>query len=102
VRLGFEGGQLPVIKRLPQKRGFINIFKTEYNLVNVGELHIFSSGTEVTPRELLGAGLIKSLKQPVKVLGNGEISCPLLVRADKFSAAAQRKILAAGGKTERA
>jgi len=102
VRLGFEGGQLPVIKRLPQKRGFINIFKTEYNLVNVGELDIFSSGTEVTPRELLRAGLIKSLKQPVKVLGNGEISCPLLVRADKFSAAAQRKILAAGGKTERA
>ncbi len=101
VRPGFEGGQLPIIKRLPKRRGFTNIFKIEYNIVNVGELDIFSSGSVVTPRELLRAGLIKSPNQPVKVLGDGKISHPLTVRADKVSATAQRKILAVGGKVER-
>ena len=101
VRLGFEGGQLPLIKRLPRKRGFTNIFKTGYNIINVSKLSIFPSGTEITPRELLRAGLIKSLSQPTKILGGGDIQYPLLVKADKFSAAAERKIIAAGGKTEK-
>ena len=102
VRLGFEGGQLPLIKRLPQKRGFTNIFKTEYNVVNVSKLDVFPSGTEITPKELLQAGLIKSLSRPTKILGDGDIQHPLLVKADKFSATAKRKIIAAGGEVEKA
>ena len=102
VRLGFEGGQLPLIKRLPRKRGFTNIFKVEYNIVNVGKLAIFSPGTEVTPKELLEAGLISARERPTKILGQGDIKHPLLVRADKFSSSAEKKILAAGGKTEQA
>jgi large subunit ribosomal protein L15 len=101
VRLGFEGGQLPLIKKLPRKRGFVNIFRTEYNIVNVGRLGIFPAASEVTPESLLKTGLIKSLKQPVKVLGYGDIDHPLLVKATKFSAAAEEKILAAGGSVQR-
>ena len=101
VRLGFEGGQLPLIKRLPGKGGFTNIFKTEYNVVDVSQLDVFPSGTEVTPRELLQAGLIKSLLHPTKILGGGDIQYPLLVKANKFSATAERKIIAAGGKVEK-
>jgi len=100
VRLGFEGGQLPLIKRLPRKRGFVNIFRIEYNVVNVGKLKVFAPNTEVTPQELLKARLVKSLKRPVKVLGDGEIDRPLVVRVDKFSAAAERKIVAVGGRVE--
>lgn len=100
VRAGFEGGQLPITKRLPRKRGFTNIFKTEYSTVNLGKLGVFAPGSRVGPQELLEAGLVKSIKQPVKILGDGEINQPLLVRADKFSAAAHRKILAAGGSVE--
>ena len=100
VRLGFEGGQLALIKRLPRKRGFVNIFKTEYSIVNVGDLKAFSANAEVTPKELLGAGLTKSIKHPVKVLGNGDIDRPLVVKANKFSAVAEKKIVAAGGKAE--
>jgi large subunit ribosomal protein L15 len=100
VRLGFEGGQLPLIKRLPRKRGFINIFKTEYSIVNVGELKAFSPNAEITPKELLDIGLIKSLKYPVKILADGDIDRPLVVKANKFSAAAEKKIMAAGGKVE--
>ncbi len=102
VRLGFEGGQLPLIKRLPRKRGFTNIFKIEYNVVNISKLDVFPSGAEITPRELLRAGLIKSLSHPTKILGSGDIKYPLLVMANKFSATAERKIVAAGGKIERA
>jgi len=102
VRLGFEGGQLSLIKRLPRKRGFTNIFKTEYNIVNVGKLSIFPPGSEVNPEGLLKAGLIKSLAHPVKILGDGDICHPVLVKADKFSVAAEKKIVAAGGKVERA
>jgi len=102
VRLGFEGGQLPLIKRLPRKRGFINVFKTEYNIVNVGRLAIFPPGTEVTPEELLQAGLIKIPYYPTKILGAGDIKHPLLVKANRFSSAAEKKILAAGGKIEEA
>ena len=100
VRLGFEGGQLPLIKRLPQKRGFTNIFRTEYNIVNVGKLAIFSPGTEVTPKELLQAGLISTPDRPTKILGQGDIRHPLLLSANKFSSSAEKKILAAGGKTK--
>jgi len=102
VRLGFEGGQLPLIKRLPRKRGFTNVFKTEYNIVNVGKLAIFPPGTEVTPNELLQAGLIKFPGRPTKILGDGDIQHPLLVKANKFSSPAEKKIVAAGGKVERA
>ncbi len=100
VRPGFEGGQLALIKRLPRKRGFVNIFRTEYSIVNVGELRVFSPNTEVTPKELLAFGLIKSFKHPVKILGNGDIDCPLVVKANKFSDTAEKKIVAAGGKVE--
>ncbi len=100
VRPGFEGGQLPITKRLPRKRGFTNIFKTEYSTVNLGKLGGFAPGSRVGPQELLEAGLVKSIKQPVKILGDGEINQPLLVRADKFSAAAHSKIVAAGGSVE--
>ncbi len=102
VRLGFEGGQLPLIKRLPRKRGFTNIFKTEYNIVNVDKLDVFPPGSEVNPEGLLKAGLIKSLARPVKILGNGDIHHPVLVKANRFSSAAERKIVAAGGRIERA
>ncbi len=101
VRPGFEGGQLSLIKRLPRKRGFTNIFRTEYNVVNVGKLYIFAEGSEVGPKELLQAGLIRSISHPTKILGGGEIRRRLLVRADKVSAAAERKIAAAGGKVEK-
>jgi len=101
VRIGFEGGQLPLIRRLPRKRGFNNIFKTEYNIVNVGELDSFPSGSEVNTEELLKTGSIKSLDRPTKILGDGDIHHSLVVKANKFSAAAERKIVAAGGKIER-
>jgi large subunit ribosomal protein L15 len=93
---------LPLIKRLPRKRGFTNVFKAEYNIINVSKLGIFPPGTEVTPQELLKAGLIKSLDQPTKILGEGDIQHPLLVRVDKLSSCAERKIVAAGGKVEKA
>ncbi len=100
MRPGFEGGQLPLIKRLPRKRGFVNIFRIEYNIVNIDKLNIFESGSEVTPEKLLAAGLVKSLRKPIKILANGDISQPFVVKANKFSAAAKAKIEAAGGKAE--
>jgi large subunit ribosomal protein L15 len=100
VRPGFEGGQLPLIKRLPRKRGFTNIFRTEYSTVGVGELKAFESGAEVTAERLAAAGLIKTSARPVKILGDGDIDRPLTVRAQKFSASAKAKIEAAGGKAE--
>jgi large subunit ribosomal protein L15 len=100
MRPGFEGGQLPLIKRLPRKRGFTNIFRTEYSAVNIGSLGVFESGSEVTPEVLAAAGLVKSLKYPVKILAGGELSQPLTVRANKFSASARAKIEAAGGQAE--
>ena len=102
VRLSFEGGQLPLIKRLSQKRGFTNVFKAEYNIVNVGQLAVFSPGTEVTTAELLRVGLINTTDRPTKILGDGDIKHPLLVSAEKFSSSAEKKILAAGGNIKRA
>ena len=97
---GFEGGQLPLIKRLPQKRGFVNIFRTEYSVVNIGKLNMFEAGSEVTPERLVAVGVVKSLRHPIKILGDGEINYPLVVKANKFSAAAKAKIEAAGGTVE--
>lgn len=100
MRPGFEGGQLPLIKRLPRKRGFTNIFRTEYSTVSVGILNVFESGSEITPEILHAAGVIKSLTKPVKILADGAIDRPLTVKAHKFSVSAKAKIDAAGGTTE--
>jgi large subunit ribosomal protein L15 len=100
MRPGFEGGQLPLIKRLPRKRGFTNIFRKEYALVKIGALSAFPAGSEVTPETMLAAGIIKSLQKPVKVLADGDIKVALTVRAHKFSASARAKIEAAGGAVE--
>ena len=100
IKRGFEGGQLPLIKRLPQKRGFVNIFRIEYSVVSIAKLNVFESGSEVTPEKMVASGLVKSLRQPVKVLADGDIDRPLSVKAHKFSAAAKAKIEAAGGKAE--
>ena len=89
-----------MIKRLPQKRGFVNIFRTEYSVVNLDKLSIFESGSEVTPEVLVASGVVKSRLHPVKILGGGVIDRPLVVKANKFSAAAKAKIEAAGGKVE--
>jgi len=100
IRPGFEGGQLPLIKRLPRKRGFVNIFRIEYSIVNIETLNIFESGGEVTPEKLAAVGVIKSLRHPIKILAKGELNHPLIVKANKFSASAKAKIEAAGGKVE--
>ncbi|RLC68328.1 MAG: 50S ribosomal protein L15 [Chloroflexi bacterium] len=100
VGLRFEGGQTPLVKRLPSQRGFTNIFKIDYALVNLHRLRIFEEGIEVTPQRLLDAGLVSSLKKPIKVLGDGELQRPLVVRANKFSQTAKKKIEASGGKAE--
>lgn len=101
VRLGFEGGQLPLTQRLPQKRGFTNSSKIRYSIINIGRLNVFPPGSEVGSKEFLQAGLISSLDRPVKILGEGDIKHPLVVKAEKFSSSAEKKILAAGGKVER-
>jgi len=96
-RAGFEGGQIPLVKGLPAKRGFTNIFRKQFYLVKVVHLESFPEGTEVTPQTLVQAGILKNLKYPVKVLGNGEIHKPLTVSAHKFTRSALQKIEAAGG-----
>jgi large subunit ribosomal protein L15 len=85
---------------LPYKRGFTNIFRTEYAIVNIGRLNVFPEGAEVTSRELVSAGIIKGLKAPIKVLGQGEITRQLVVKANKFSQTAKNKIEGAGGRAE--
>ena len=97
VRLGFEGGQNPLIKSLPTLRGFTNIFRKEYNLVNLSQLAGLAADTEVTPRLLAESGVVRNSKKPVKVLGRGELDVPLVVEANRFSASARKKIEAAGG-----
>jgi len=100
VRRGFEGGQMPLVRRIP-KRGFKNIFKKEYVIVNVDDLNDrFNEGEEVTPESLKEKGLIKSVKDGVKILGRGYIGKKLTVRAHAFSKSAVEKIQAAGGKVE--
>ena len=100
MRPGFEGGQLPLIKGLPMKRGFTNIFKTRYQLVKVEALNAFPGDSEITPERLLETGLLRALKYPVKILGNGELTVPLKISAHKFTRQAQQKIEGAGGTVE--
>ena len=100
MKPGFEGGQLPLIKRLPRKRGFVNIFRIEYSVVNLARLNVFEPETEVDPEKLVAAGIVRSLRRPVKILGSGDIDRALSVKAHKFSSAARAKIEAAGGKVE--
>ncbi|MDD5946455.1 MAG: 50S ribosomal protein L15 [Oscillospiraceae bacterium] len=100
VRIGFEGGQMPLARRIP-KRGFNNIFATRYSTVNVGDLNRFVDGTVVDTELLIASGLLKKIENGgVKVLGNGELTAKLTVKAAKFSAAAAEKIEKAGGKAE--
>jgi large subunit ribosomal protein L15 len=98
-KLGFEGGQMPLHRRMP-KRGFTNIFRKEYAFVNIGKLEIFDVGTIVTPDVLLKRGMIKKLRDGLKILGEGELTKALTVRAHKFSAKAQERITGLGGKAE--
>ena len=99
LRPGFEGGQTPLFRRLP-KRGFTNINAKEYTLVNLDQLNVFEDGTEVTPVVLKEAGIIRAEKSGVKVLGNGELTKKLTVKAAKFSKSAEAAITAKGGSIE--
>ena len=99
VRPGFEGGQTPLFRRLP-KRGFTNVNAKEYALVNLDQLNVFEDGTEVTPALLKEAGIVRNFKSGVKVLGNGELTKKLTVKAAKFSKSAEAAITAKGGSIE--
>ncbi len=100
VMPGFEGGQTPLQRRLPQLPGFKNRFKKVYAIVNVKTLNQFDEGTVVTPELLLERGIIKDLYDGVKILGDGELEKPLTVKAHKFSEQAKEKIIASGGSVE--
>lgn len=100
VRPGFEGGQNPIYRRMPYKRGFTNIFRTEYEILNLDRLAALGLEGTITPEALLERGAIDSLDKPVKILGNGDLTAPLHVQAHKFSASAKAKIEAAGGTAE--
>jgi len=99
VRPGFEGGQMPLQRRIP-KRGFNNVFKTRYAIVNVKDLNVFSDGTEVTPELLKQRGIIKSLRDEVKVLGDGVLERQLILKVHKVSQKAAEKVTALGGRVE--
>ncbi|MCK8624338.1 50S ribosomal protein L15 [Apilactobacillus xinyiensis] len=99
TRLGFEGGQMPLYRRIP-KRGFTNISRKEYAVVNLTTLEQFDNGTEVTPELLKESGVVKNTKSGIKVLANGSLSKKLTVKASKFSATAKAAIEDAGGKIE--
>ncbi len=99
VKLGFEGGQMPLYRRIP-KRGFTNIFGTEYTAINVETLNKFDANTVVTPELLKENGVVKQVKDGIKILGNGNLDKALTVQAHKFSKSAVEKIEAAGGKAE--
>jgi large subunit ribosomal protein L15 len=100
VKPGFEGGQMPLIRRLPKLKGFKNPFRREYQVVNLSRLaELYPAGGEVTPEDLAGKGAVRG-GCPVKILGTGEVSAALQVKAHAFSAAAKEKITAAGGATE--
>ncbi|WP_409303781.1 50S ribosomal protein L15 [Peribacillus sp. SCS-155] len=99
VRPGFEGGQTPLFRRLP-KRGFSNINRKEYAIVNLDTLNRFEDGTEVTPALLVESGIVSNEKAGIKILGNGNVEKKLTVKAHKFSSTAKEAIEAAGGKTE--
>jgi large subunit ribosomal protein L15 len=100
VRVGFEGGQNPIFKRMPFRRGFTNIFKTRYEVVNVKQLAQLDADVAITPELLVERGVTRGLEFPVKILGQGEIDKAVTVRAHKFSESARSKIEAAGGTVE--
>jgi large subunit ribosomal protein L15 len=95
----FEGGQTPLQRRLP-KRGFTNIYRKEYAIVNLEQLNRFDNGTEVTPEILHSSGVVKDLKDGIKILGQGELTKSLTVKANGFTKSAVAKVEAAGGKAE--
>ncbi len=99
VRTGFEGGQMPIYRRLP-KRGFKNIFANVYAEVNVSTLNRFEDGTVVDPVALVEAGILKNVRDGIRILGDGELTKNLTVRANGFTKSAEEKITAAGGKVE--
>lgn len=97
VRAGFEGGQLPLQKRMPYKRGFTNIYKTQWEVVNLGQLEEFGFSGDVTPQALYERGVIRGLEFPVKILGDGELTKALSISAHAVSVSAKDRIEAAGG-----
>ncbi|WP_312093214.1 50S ribosomal protein L15 [Aminipila sp.] len=99
VRLGFEGGQMPLYRRIP-KRGFTNIWRTEYTILNVDDLNKFEAGTVITPELLKESGMVKQVKDGIKILGEGTLEKGVTVKARKFSKTAIEKIESAGGKAE--
>lgn len=99
VRPGFEGGQMPIYRRLP-KRGFTNIFAKKYTSINVEDLNKFEDGTEITAQTLKESGVIKKINDGIVVLGRGDITKKLTIKAKRFSKSAEEKINAAGGKAE--
>ena len=99
TRIGFEGGQMPLYRRMP-KRGFTNINRKEYEIVSLSDLNQFDAGSEITPKVLIKANLIKGNKDGVKILANGKINKKLTVKANKFSKTAESAIKNAGGKAE--
>lgn len=99
VRLGFEGGQMPLYRRIP-KRGFTNIWRTEYTILNVDDLNRFEAGTVITPELLEELGLVKQVKDGIKILGEGTLEKGVTIKAHKFSKTAIEKIESAGGKAE--
>lgn len=98
-RPGFEGGQMPLIRRLP-KFGFTNPFRAEYTIINVKSFEQWTGAGTITPQALVDAGLVKRKHLPIKILGNGDLSKPLVIQAHKFSKSAEAKIQAAGGRVE--
>jgi large subunit ribosomal protein L15 len=100
IRPGFEGGQTPIMMQLPSKRGFTNKWKIEFEIVNLSKLDLFDAGAEITPAILAERGMIDSANARLKVLGNGELTKALNVKAHKFSASAKSAIEAAGGTAE--
>lgn len=99
-KLGFEGGQTPLHRRLPKQRGFRSIFKKHFALVNLGDLEQFNTGTMVNPELLLATRVISDIKDGVKILGDGKLTKALTVHAHHFSKSAQEKIVALGGAAE--
>ncbi len=98
-RPGFEGGQMPLARRLP-KFGFTNPFRTEYAIVNIESFEQWAKGETITPEAMIDAGLVKRKKLPIKVLGGGQLKKSLIIQAHKFSKSAEAKIQAAGGRVE--
>lgn len=98
-RPGFEGGQMPLIRRLP-KFGFVNNFRTEYSIVNVSSFQDWNGSGTITPQAMVDAGLVKRKTLPIKILGNGELTKSLVIQAHKFSKSAEAKIQSAGGRVE--